>query len=289
MIRSRRWMVAGLFAVIAGALVASTANRHPVLPNITRIDGTTTLPNGWVVSPAGRAIDLPGDLPLKMAFTPDGSKLLVVTGGWHNQGLSVIDTATDKGAEFTDLGNAWAGIALDGSTLYVSGGISPIRSLALGSPVQRAVDVHPFSDQARKQFVGGLVAHGGALYADNTSDDAVLKLSGIPLGTIATVKVGYRPYSLALSPDGKSLAVSNWGDSSISLVNPDTMRETLRIKVGSHPNEMVWSSDRRLFVADAGSNDVSVIKDQQGCRSYQDQPEPTRPSRLYAGRGRPRP
>jgi YVTN family beta-propeller protein len=35
--------------------------------------------------------------------------------------------------------------------------------------------------------------------------------------------------------------------------------ETARIAVGSHPNEMVWSNDGRLFVADSGSNEVSVI------------------------------
>jgi YVTN family beta-propeller protein len=62
-----------------------------------------------------------------------------------------------------------------------------------------------------------------------------------------------------MSPDGKTLAVSNWGDQSISLIDAASLRETARVRVGSHPNEMVWARDGRLFVVDSGSNDVTVI------------------------------
>ena len=42
---------------------------------------------------------------------------------------------------------------------------------------------------------------------------------------------------------------------------PLHFNETARIAVGSHPNEMIWAKDGRLFVADSGSNQVSVIAD----------------------------
>ncbi len=41
----------------------------------------------------------------------------------------------------------------------------------------------------------------------------------------------------------------------------ETLKETVRVPVGSHPNEMVWGKDGRLFVANSGSNSVSVIFD----------------------------
>src|SRR5476651_1030655 len=80
----------------AGVLVASTGSRNRVLPDVPRADGSVTLPNGWTIKPAGRAIPLVGDMPLEMSFTPDGKRLLVVTGGWHNQGLVAIDPESEK-------------------------------------------------------------------------------------------------------------------------------------------------------------------------------------------------
>ena len=39
------------------------------------------------------------------------------------------------------------------------------------------------------------------------------------------------------------------------------MKETARVKVGSHPNDLAFARDGRLFVANAGANSVSVIRD----------------------------
>ena len=86
------------------------------------------------------------------------------------------------------------------------------------------------------------------------------RLSGPDFRQQTSVKTGYRPYGVVFAPDGKVLAVSNWGDRSVSLFDATSLRETARIAVGSHPNEMVWSKNSRLFVADSGSNDVKVIE-----------------------------
>ena len=268
----RRTFVIGLITVTATTvLVASTVVRRVTLPNRLRIDGSTLLPNGWAVTPAGRAIDLSGDMPLKMAFSSDGAKLFVGTGGWHNQGISVIDTRSDSVAQFVDLGSAWAGLAVDGARVYVSGGPLSIRSLIVGDTLTRSEDIHPFSQASSTlggskkktgaQFIAGIAKAGDCLFVVDTSGDSVIKLKGSPLVPVAQATVGYRPYGIAVSPDGKEIAVSNWGDQSVSLVDLDSMMENHRIKVGTHPNEMVWAKDGRLFVANAGSNDVTVVRD----------------------------
>ena len=46
----------------------------------------------------------------------------------------------------------------------------------------------------------------------------------------------------------------------MSLLDPETLQERARINTGSHPNEMAWDRDR-LFVANSGSNSISVIDD----------------------------
>ena len=98
------------------------------------------------------------------------------------------------------------------------------------------------------------------LYVANTENDSVYRLSGEGYATVASAHVGYHPYGVVVSPDGKRLAVSNWGDESVSILDSKTLQESSRIKVGSHPSEMVFGKDQRLYVACSGSNSVSVIE-----------------------------
>lgn len=86
-------------------------------------------------------------------------------------------------------------------------------------------------------------------------------ICGADFKTQISTKVGYRPFAAALAPTGKQLAVSNWGDESVSILNAATLQEITKIKVGSHPNELLYAKDGRLFVANAGANSVSVIHD----------------------------
>ena len=69
-----RALVIGVFAIAGIALIADRAKqeRKYVLPNKLSGEGRTTLPNGWRITPAGRHIKLPGDLPMKMIVTADG-------------------------------------------------------------------------------------------------------------------------------------------------------------------------------------------------------------------------
>ena len=55
-------------ALILGlALAASRANR---VPNVKDSTGAVTLPNGWKITPAGRHVKLPGDLPMTRGSQP---------------------------------------------------------------------------------------------------------------------------------------------------------------------------------------------------------------------------
>ena len=84
----------------------------------------TVLPNGWKVTPAGRIVALAGDMPLRVLPLPDGRRALVLTGGYHDHSLSIVDIAGGKILHSLELGKDWAGLAADtsGSTVYVSGG-----------------------------------------------------------------------------------------------------------------------------------------------------------------------
>ena len=286
------------------------AGRAASLPDRPDGGGTgTRRPNGWHVTPAGTPIPLPGDLPLCMAFSPDGRFLLVGTGGYHDQGVSVVDPRTNAVTQSVNLGKTWAGLCFDpeGDDVYVSGGgapdqefldnavrqggATPAQAETFRHPIQRlkfeggrltpaapldipglaervAVTPKPTgsNEDRANRFVAGLASGpDGALYAVNIQTDTVYKLAGDktagrPRAVAAAARVGYRPYACALSPDGRTLAVSDWGGGSVSLLDAATLAGRGRVPVGSRPNALAWARDGRLFVACAGSNSVSVLR-----------------------------
>jgi YVTN family beta-propeller protein len=280
-----------VLASLLGLAVAArrTSDRSPRVPDVTDSTGAVTLPNGWRITPAGRHIKLPGDLPMKMEVAAGGSQLLVLTSGFHDHSLSVIDVRSAERIATLDVVKTWAGMAFDPSsgTVYLSGGghakngfaeamarlgLNPAMKDSIEKPILR---VH-YADgkltpqpalgiaglEERDRYISGLaLGTDGSLYALNIQTDTLYRLAAPDFSQQTCAKTGYRPYAVVLSPDGKTLAVSNWGDRSIGLFEAGSLRETGRIAVGSHPNEMVWSKDGRLFVADAGSNEVSVIAD----------------------------
>ena len=92
------------------ALAASRIGRAPDVKDST---GAVTLPNGWRITPAGRHVKLPGDLPIEMQLLGDGTKLLVLTAGYHDHSLNVLDVRTGQVTETLNVVKAWDGMGYD--------------------------------------------------------------------------------------------------------------------------------------------------------------------------------
>ena len=86
-------------------------------------DGSTLLPNGWRLAPAGRHLMI-GDLPLNLVQSPDGRYLIVTNNGLAKPSFSVIDIANWTVKSTMPLEHAWYGLVWhpDGTKLYVGGG-----------------------------------------------------------------------------------------------------------------------------------------------------------------------
>lgn len=280
--------IAVLLAVTTVGVALGYQKLRSILKPGKNADGPgITLPVGWRITPAGRHLTLPGDMAMKIVVTPDGKHAFVNTAGWHDHSVNAIDLASEKIISTLNIAKDWTGMALNHATneLFVSGGgevtqqflarqrgISTEVLDALKLPVLR-LDFMDGTLQLKpslaidgltgnERFVAGLTyGSGGVLYVVNTQNDTVYRLSGADFKTQVSIKVGYRPYASALAPNGRQLAVSNWGDESVSLLDAATLKETMKLKVGSHPNDLTYSKDGRLFVANAGSNSISVIRD----------------------------
>ncbi|MEP7341737.1 MAG: beta-propeller fold lactonase family protein [Acidobacteriota bacterium] len=281
-------------AILLAVTTAGVAGGYQKLKSMLRpgpnADGQgITLPVGWRITPAGRHLPLPGDMAMKIVVSPDGKHAFVNTAGWHDHSVNTIDLATEKIVSTINVGKDWTGMALNAKTseLFISGGgeltpqfaglakqrgVSAEMLEALKLPVLRLdfssgkLNLKPSLPidglSGKERFVAG-VTYGadGTLYVVNTQNDTIYRLSGADFKTLDSAKVGYRPYAAVLAPNGKTLAVSNWGDESVSLMDAATLKEISKLKVGSHPNDLAYSKDGRLFVANAGSNSVSVIRD----------------------------
>jgi YVTN family beta-propeller protein len=283
-------ILVGAIALSAAASLhlAAQSPGNKVVADETESNGAKILPNGWRITPAGKTIPLPGDMPRKMVVTPDGKSLLVNTAGWHDHTVNMISLQSGAVAASLQLAKDWAGLAYDSSsgTIYVSGGGpgaaefpelakqngAPAAAIAsLQAPIIRVhLDHEKLTQEAgvflpdlseRERFIAGVaLGKDRSLYVINLQTDTIYHLSQNGGRTLVTGKVGYRPYAAVFSPDFKTLAVSNWGDESVSLLDPDTLQETKRIKTASHPNELCFAKDGCLFVANAGANTVSVIE-----------------------------
>jgi YVTN family beta-propeller protein len=243
------------------------------------------LPNGWKISPAGRTVRLLGDMPLRISVSEDGKSVFVVSGGYHDDVLSVVDPQAAAIRQQLYLGKAWAGLAVDPSgEVYVAGGGSSNKAIegekavvvlppelkaglsqpvlcltSFGGNVKAKAGLSIAGLQEDSRFTAGLAVDAESLFVANSNNDTIYKLNTQSGATVGSLKVGYRPFQIALSPDRATLAVGNWGDQSVSLVDTATLVERGRVPVGAHPTDVAYGSDGRLFVANAGSNSVSVI------------------------------
>jgi YVTN family beta-propeller protein len=257
-----------------------SATTQPIRDRTTRADGQSVnstanaqyqLFNGWKLSPAGTATPLTGDMPVKMIWSSDGRQLLVQTAGFHDQGISVFDLATGKVTATLPTNKTWPGLCIspDGKVLLVSGSSTGTLLTYALPAFSASPPIKLPGTKDKKTWVAGLLAltaEDGAqsCYAVDEGHDCVFCF---PLGdgksaqiSPNTLKTGYAPYAIAGSPDGRFIAVSNWGDQSISIFDRASGKG-IRVPVGSHPNELVWSKDGRIYVACSGSNSVSVVRD----------------------------
>jgi DNA-binding beta-propeller fold protein YncE len=75
------------------------------------------------------------------------------------------------------------------------------------------------------------------------------------------------PYTCVLDESRHRLYVSLWGQEAVAVIDLATRAVIAKWETDSHPNEMLLSkSGRRLFVANANHNTVSIIDPEQGRR-----------------------
>jgi YVTN family beta-propeller protein len=245
-----------------------------------RYAGGVDLPNGWRISPAGKAIGTMGDLVTNMVVSPDDRVVIAVTSGFQPHGLNVFDTKTHERVQQIGLPSTWLGMSWssNGQRLYVSGGnrsgevnvadpVAPIYEFTYANDRLSEKPADKFVETIDPKLVwwSGVAYLNSRhwLYAANRGtgmDPSNVVVFDAETHQIVTrIPVEVTPYQIVLSQDGTHLFVSNWSSESVSVIDTSINRVITTLHVGMNPNDMKLSSDGRLFVACSNDNTVYVI------------------------------
>ncbi len=251
-------------SIISLFLISSCHRNEKTLLPGPLSDGSVLLPNHYRLTPAGKQIPV-GDLPLNMAVSPDGKYLAVTNNGYSEQFVSIIDIATQKQIQTLPVQASFFGLAFsdDGKKLFVSGGgrdLIYFFSLENNRFVRTdSMNIHPGSRE--EWFIAGLASadHGKILYAVTKTAKKLLKISVAQKKVMRTLSFDHFLYDVKLSDVREKLYISIWGGKSVAVVNTRDMTVIKTIPAGDHPNKLVLAGDGRLFVANANTDNITVI------------------------------
>ena len=259
--------------------------------------GSNMLYTSQQLKPEGQMIDFGGRF-CSIALVQGGKFILIKS----STQLVSVDADAFKGVQQTPFPNKQGGsmhglaIAANGTTAYVSGGKDRlfIVEVAANGSFKFTGEISLAQNGKATNPLGVALTPDGrrAVVARSLMNDvAIVNLAA---GKIeATVPVGVCPYSVAVSKDGRTAFVSNYGGSrprkgerteksagtdvavdarSIPLAGTVSVvdlggkpGESKQIQVGLHPSELLMSPDgRRLYVANVGGDSVSVIDPARG-------------------------
>ncbi len=222
-------------------------------------DGILVLPDGRALTPAGIQTDL-GGFPADVAIATTATGLrvgLVTNAARSSRTLDVVSIADGALLTEIDRTDAFPGYAVDGQTIYASGGNSNL------------VDVYHLEDDGTVTLMSSLAPGeyptGLQLSADRTrlyvalfSDQGVAEVD-VATGTVLrTFDTTFNTFGLAISPDGKTLWATGFGDTRVAVIDVASGESDL-VTVGGNPEGVVVAADGTAFVAVSNEDEVVVL------------------------------
>ncbi|HEY6251081.1 MAG TPA: bifunctional YncE family protein/alkaline phosphatase family protein [Candidatus Angelobacter sp.] len=231
---------------------------------------TTPLATGVRLDPVGEVIDL-GSMPLGMAVAPGGKEVVIVRGGFREQGIQVIDLNSQQVTQTLTQDAAFYGVAFssDGKQLYVSGGnedLIYVYSWQNGKAtlLKKIVLGEKKADKTGSRYPAGIAAskRGNILYVAENVGDSLAVVDSSTSKVLQRFSTDHYPYAVEASSDGQ-VYVSAWGGQTVSIFRTladGALSYSGRLQVGPRPSALTTNADgSRLFVALAGSDRIAIV------------------------------
>jgi YVTN family beta-propeller protein len=204
-----------LFALCLFASITMFTSFAQAQPTVGPTDTGTIVPTTQLLRPAGQTIPFAGR-PVDIALSPDGQWLYAK----DNRGLVVFNTQTWTLAQkLNTRGGSMTGLAVspDGSRIFATSSRDELIEYAVdetGTVKETRRIILPGPGGKSNSFPCGL-----ALTKDGSTAFVALSvnntLAEVSLGESPTVvreiPVGIAPFDVALTPDGKTALVTDWG------------------------------------------------------------------------------
>lgn len=205
--------------------------------------------------PTAKARLAPALVALGLAMTPVAAAERAFVTCQNGDELSVLDL--DAGTEIA----RWP---VPGKPAGVAAFADGVFTVAADSKTVRRH--HPATGRVTAQTVrdGGPigVAHdaaAGRLFVSDWYNARIWVLNAATLAHQRDLQTGAAPAGLALSGDGRFLASADRDADQVSIFDARSLALIRRLDVGTRPFGLRFAPDGRLFVANVGSNDVTVI------------------------------
>ena len=220
----------------------------------TRSDSVTVVDTATRRAAATVAV---GAFPDAIVLSPDGKRLYV--GNAEADSVSVIDTATDAvvGRSIAVGRSPYGmGISPDGGTLYVSGfdsdEVTAVDTKANAVAWRTAVGDGPLNVAVDRD--------GARVYVVNTLDDTITIVDPATRSAApGAITVGTRPIGIVLSPDARTLYVTERDADRVSAVSTASHSRGGSVEPGKGPVAMAVAGDR-LYVVSEISGELTVLR-----------------------------
>jgi DNA-binding beta-propeller fold protein YncE len=238
--------VAGLVLALGGVAVAVTLTTGRIGPSL-HLTG-----NGHLLHPAGRMTQV-GDFPTGSAVVPGGRFLWVADCGHGKDDIKILDLSRrGRVIQTLPLPGCYGGVAIapDGRRAYVGG--TPLGGSPTSGPTKgnEGDVIHIFTLDGRS----GRASELTPLTLPATSGGSARSNSFPPVSGVGTAQ----PEGVAISPNGRYLAVALNGADQAVIVNLRTMGEAL-VPVGAYPNGAAFDPQGRAYISNEYDGTVSVI------------------------------
>jgi YVTN family beta-propeller protein len=211
--------------------------------------------------------------PNNIAISKDG-KRVYVSITQNGGAVDVIDTKTETNAKTIKVkGSVHNTYVTPDGKFVVSGSIAsktitvidgkteePLWSLEMDLGI-RPMAFAPNPDGSTKWILVQLSGYNGFAVVDFNTHKEVqrIKLPELPAGKKPFLEGGNESHGMAVTADGKTLVVDSRLNSSVYFYSLPELKLLGSTEVGRAPDWVTVTPDNKAYVANAGSNSVSVI------------------------------
>lgn len=231
---------------------------HALMIGIVLLAGPAGLKAVGKVRPSIGVRIAPGDNPLNLIETPDGF-VVSTNAAYESPYLLSYDERRREVSSRLALPSLWYGLDYDASRklLLASGGTHSVFAIPVAEGQFGTPREIKLSDC---DLTAGLAIDGASTAVVACDQNQRIVRFDFETGqALSTAAVGEYPYGVKVLPGGR-IAVSNWGQSSVSILDGRSLRTVRTIPTGSHPSDMlVLKASARLLVACSDSDLISVI------------------------------